>query len=321
MTIILAIALLIGGGTSYVAQNSLPGDVLYSVKVNLNEEVQGFVAFGSEAKARLSAGLAERRLEEAEKLAVDGKLTTETRANIESRFEEHGKAFEEELKNIDSSESSTAILEINSNFEASLKANEQILVGVADKKESGRAEVESLLIKVRSRLSTTVKSRSDAEAKVSAGVGVDVKVAAEGKLKATENKISEVKDFIAKTKSASNVNASAKAETRIRVAEEAVVRGKAELEASSYGKAFASFEEAMRIAQEAKLLVTGGAKINLDINLGGVGVGSGGGTTTNSGDGTSSGASIKVESSTKINSGNSSSGVSGDGKLKVGIGL
>lgn len=39
MQIALLIALLLGGGTSIAAQNALPGDMLYSVKVNGDMDV------------------------------------------------------------------------------------------------------------------------------------------------------------------------------------------------------------------------------------------------------------------------------------------
>src|SRR3989338_6446139 len=49
MTIALIIALLIGGGTSFAAEGAVPGDVLYPVKVNINEEIRGVVAFSDTA--------------------------------------------------------------------------------------------------------------------------------------------------------------------------------------------------------------------------------------------------------------------------------
>ena len=38
MTIALIIALVLGGGTSFAAEGSLPGDLLYPVKIGVNEE-------------------------------------------------------------------------------------------------------------------------------------------------------------------------------------------------------------------------------------------------------------------------------------------
>ena len=72
MPIILILALMFGGGgVSYAAEGAVPGDVLYPIKVSVNEEARDLVTFSPEAKADWESRLVERRLEEAEKL-VEG---------------------------------------------------------------------------------------------------------------------------------------------------------------------------------------------------------------------------------------------------------
>ncbi|OGM97677.1 MAG: hypothetical protein A2735_03705 [Candidatus Yanofskybacteria bacterium RIFCSPHIGHO2_01_FULL_41_21] len=267
MPIILIIALLVGGGTSFAAESALTGDVLYPVKVSVNEEVRGWFAVSSEAQAKWDARRVERRLEEAEKLAAEGRLNAEMRAQIESRLDGHSKAFEDQTKKIETEQNTNASLEINSDFEASLKAHEQVLSRIAAEKGNIRAEVESLLLEVRALLNTTVKARSNAEVKVSVEANGEFRSAAEGKLKAAENKISEARNFIEQMKSSVSASVSAQAEARLEVAESVVARGKAEIEAQTYGEAFASFQEAIRIAQEAKLLVDMNEKIELEMKI------------------------------------------------------
>src|SRR3990167_3128159 len=65
MAIILIIVLLVGGGTSIAANNSLPGDILYPVKLGMNEKVAGWFDTSAEARAQYQSDLAIRRLEEA----------------------------------------------------------------------------------------------------------------------------------------------------------------------------------------------------------------------------------------------------------------
>ena len=321
MPVILIIALLIGGGTSFAAESALPEDVLYPVKISVNEEVRSFVAFSNEAQAKWDARRAERRLEEAEKLAAEGRLNAETRAQIESRFESHAEAFQERTERVEVRQDTKGSFEMNSNFEASLKAHERVLAQIAAEKASVRGEVESLLLEVRTRLKATAKARSNAEAKVSAEVNGEFKTAAEGKLRGAENKISEVHGFIARIKSSVSATAYAQAEARLNAAAEVVARGKAEMEAQTYGKAFASFQEAIRIAQEAKLLVATEERIKLEIKIPSIDVRIEGETKGESGQRTSSGASVEVESKTKVESGNGSTGAEGSGKVKIDIGL
>jgi len=70
VAISLVIAILImGGGTVGASINSLPGDLLYPVKIT-SEKVQTFFTYGNEAKANLYAKLAERRIDEIRALAA-----------------------------------------------------------------------------------------------------------------------------------------------------------------------------------------------------------------------------------------------------------
>lgn len=70
---VLFLSLLVSG-TSYAAEGSLPGDFLYPIKVNMNEEVRGLFVFSVNARAGWEVARVERRLEEAEHLAVRGKF-------------------------------------------------------------------------------------------------------------------------------------------------------------------------------------------------------------------------------------------------------
>src|SRR5436309_3366576 len=76
---IITILALMGGGTSLAAQNALPGDFLYPVKVNVNENIVAGLAFTAEAKAKVETDLAERRLEEAAELAEKSHMSAEAK--------------------------------------------------------------------------------------------------------------------------------------------------------------------------------------------------------------------------------------------------
>ena len=72
--------LLIGGGTVTASANSLPGDMLYSVKI-ATENVREFFTFSDEAKANLYIELAERRVTEVELLIESERVVTESVLN------------------------------------------------------------------------------------------------------------------------------------------------------------------------------------------------------------------------------------------------
>jgi hypothetical protein len=79
----LLIALMVGmGGSSLAAQNALPGDLLYPVKVHVNENVRGAFALDANTKATLQLALLEERLQEAKELSASGKLHGEVEADV-----------------------------------------------------------------------------------------------------------------------------------------------------------------------------------------------------------------------------------------------
>lgn len=75
-------------GTTFAAAGALPGDLLYPVKVHVNENVELAVAFTPEAKVETKTKHALRRLSEAEELYKNGQLDATTTREIKQRFEE-----------------------------------------------------------------------------------------------------------------------------------------------------------------------------------------------------------------------------------------
>jgi len=66
--IIIALLLATSGGTVAAAENSLPGDILYAVKLNVNEKVMSAAAVSDDAEADVQAKFVERRLQEYNKM-------------------------------------------------------------------------------------------------------------------------------------------------------------------------------------------------------------------------------------------------------------
>jgi len=75
MPFIILLAVMIGGGTSLAAQAAVPGDFLYPVKTGVNENIRGALAISADSEAKLQANLLEERIEEAQKLQAEGRLT------------------------------------------------------------------------------------------------------------------------------------------------------------------------------------------------------------------------------------------------------
>ncbi|MEK7672285.1 MAG: DUF5667 domain-containing protein [Patescibacteria group bacterium] len=144
-----ALLLLVTGGTSLAAEYSVPGDLLYPVKIHVNEEVRSALAFSEESKAYIALDRAEERLEEAEVLAVKGKLTPEVRIDLEVRFTRH----------LEQAQKRAATAKINSDIKAKLYVHEETLTKISNtQQEPVKVEIDALNTRIRGQLRDSKKS-------------------------------------------------------------------------------------------------------------------------------------------------------------------
>lgn len=334
MTAIILLVALIGGGFSAAAERSLPGDSLYPVKVELNENVRAWAAVSAEAEASLQTKLAERRLEEAEKLAVEGTLNADARAKIESEFDAHVQTYKQKLDEFEDKDSAKA-LSVTSNFKNSLQTHVRIMEDIsAGVDNETRAHLNGLIDKARAERDNAVRDEEQLEAKVKAEARTYTQTAAQGKMKAAMNKIAEVKGFVDARKETMDDEAKANVEARIRLAEETLAQGKAQLDAGVYGEAFILFQESHNVAQQAKLLVRAKAEFEASAegsakmkgngdNNGNTGVNgnSNGNTNGNTGAGASASASATANSNTQVEVNDNSAGANTNGEAGIEIDL
>lgn len=123
-----------GGGVSLAAENSLPGDVLYPIKVSVNEEVRAALTISKEKKDEWSAQRAERRLEEAEKLDEEGRLDAEKIARLSEAFDRQTAkiALVEQRIELAQSKKAAEISRATEKLDAALTAHSRILAKLTD---------------------------------------------------------------------------------------------------------------------------------------------------------------------------------------------
>jgi hypothetical protein len=171
----------LGAGTSYASEQTAPGDALYPVKI-LNEEVRAAVAFGAEAQAEWESQRAQRRLDEAAKLAASGKLDAEIQADLESRFAAHAERVQARLAMLQTKEQFQAAAGLAAQFEASLEAHNRILATL-EGRDSGRGRsVAAIKRQVATRLQSVQDARANSEDKVDLKKDDSLEVAAAAKI-------------------------------------------------------------------------------------------------------------------------------------------
>lgn len=146
-------------GTAFAAENALPGDVLYNIKVSVNEPVLGAFAVSTEAKASWAIERAERRIEEAASLALSGTLDAKTGEELTARLEEHVTEAENEQAELEKSDM-LAAARVGTNLRVALLAHADILADVrADvEDDDNRARIDAVIEHVSSRTLTSART-------------------------------------------------------------------------------------------------------------------------------------------------------------------
>lgn len=294
MPIALAIILFVtaGGGVSLAAENALPGDALYSIKVNVNEEVRARLAVSSEARTDWEIQRLERRLTEAAEVESRGEVEEEVRSKIEEVFARQARNVEARIADLEARGNAVAAAQLSSNSEAILNVHERILAKLsgednlamkravgsesstslmfsapakdsekrsdeADEKPKGN--MKELLAKVRETRDVTYSLRAKAEDKV------NLESAAEGRLKAAEHKLGEVKKYL--EGKALGEEERLDVEASLAAAAQLIIDGKEKLSAKEYKEAFSLFLMAHRRAQEAKLMIESGQHLRTSASI------------------------------------------------------
>ncbi|MFA5997517.1 MAG: hypothetical protein WC791_03455 [Candidatus Paceibacterota bacterium] len=120
-------SLLVGSSVSFAAEGSVPGDILYPVKVGVNENVRRVVAVTPEAKAALDVALVERRLVEIEKLAALPDTPAELHELAAVNLGKYMHAAEERFETVENDNDGDEDTHIVTNLSAVLSVHEQIL--------------------------------------------------------------------------------------------------------------------------------------------------------------------------------------------------
>jgi hypothetical protein len=118
--------ILSGGSISYGAERALPGDTLYSLKVNVNEEIWSVLAFSDETRVEWETERAERRLEEATALAVLGNIREEIVTQIAENFETHATRVEDSVKKL-ALQAPQRAQELRNDFDVVMSAHVMVL--------------------------------------------------------------------------------------------------------------------------------------------------------------------------------------------------
>lgn len=142
------------GSTSAAAQYSLPGEILYAIKVNINEEVRSLLSVGDTAKAKFESKRAKERLKEASVLARNGNLSESAKVEIETKLVKHVAEVQNSVEKLNEKGEFREALAVGTELEVTLRSSENELSEISTTKPIDTAEDQKETV----HLSSLVKS-------------------------------------------------------------------------------------------------------------------------------------------------------------------
>ncbi|RJQ37139.1 hypothetical protein C4552_01365 [Candidatus Parcubacteria bacterium] len=267
--IVVAIFMVAAGGASYAAEGALPGDLLYPVKVHINEEIRAAAVFNSERRAEWEAERLARRLQEAEELAAAGNLGDQARLEIEERLQAHAERIRAHVAKLEASGKFDVAANVSTGVETSLGIHERILATVvASSTMTGGTE--PLVTSLRARYQAAATAREEVERRISANTALGT--AAQGRIGAADEKIRETRARLEDKRSKFSDAVAARAVARLDLAGRTLADARTKFAADDFSSAFRLAQQAYRIAQEAEILINARSSLSvrLDVDIGSV---------------------------------------------------
>lgn len=265
----LAVVLALGGVT-FAAGDALPGELLYSLKVNVIEKVQSAAAVGSEAEVKLQANFAAKRLKEAEKLALKGNFTSENKATIEAKFKEHTESISSNLVEIEAGADAEAAVEVSAEVESSLKAHGDILEKLSENTDPAtKSDIAVLVGEIRQVVKNVAASNEKVEEKITnESNAAESRIIVEEKKKAAEGAVISAETYFKQTESLFSERTRFLVNEQLEEANKALEFGDSQLSSGRYTDAYRQFRLAQNISHEAVVILETALELNIEIHIG-----------------------------------------------------
>ncbi len=216
----LVIVLVAGAGTTYAAENSLPGDPLYGIKVNVAEPVERVLTASGETQAQWDVTLANRRLEEAEKLAATGALTATNVQIVQTQLADVTQNLNASVATATTAPAATSTVaatssptqvaaiaqasDAQSDLEASLSAHVQVLDALASTSPTVQSVIAPLVAAVRAQAASARIARIAAFSALNANATSSIGSAINSQMQAAASQLNDASDLIGSASSSAS---------------------------------------------------------------------------------------------------------------------
>jgi hypothetical protein len=261
----LSLVLMAGVSTSYAAQTALPGNPLYTVKIAINEPVERATVASSQSETEWDLTLANRRLQEAEKLAASGSLNPKNAAIVETQLNTDTQNFDQSVTaSATSSADAAQVADAQSDLEAALSAHSEVLAALASSTPTSQDQVAPILASIRTRIAKARGARIAALATFDAdATSSSLRIAASSEMQAAVSQLGSVRALArSMIKSASST---AQLADDASTTEVSIAVGNSSLAHGHFKEALAAFQAATRAATETQVGLE--AQVNLGASV------------------------------------------------------
>lgn len=193
----LAVIAIFGTGTSFAAQGSLPGDILYPVKVNILEEVKS-VFLPSTRKPEYEIERTQTRIKEVKKLAEQNKLSDDIKVSVAAQIDDHISTVKKDISNLREKGDIKHVLAISTSLETALDESQEQIQTLTE--EDASVEVAFVKDIIETKKEDVVKDREVIEDQIYTQNTNDenTQEIAKAKLQSTQKVIASIEARLAK---------------------------------------------------------------------------------------------------------------------------
>jgi len=249
----LIIVLVMGGSFAYAAESSLPGQILYPIKINI-EEIKSLSLITSKQKVEWEIERTSRRLGEAAELSIQDKMNSIAREEIKTQIDKHTKKISQGIKEI-GAENPESALAMNSQLESYLNAHGDMLTALKEKTEAN-GDITEIILKTQEKVAIVVEEMKESEELISEDSSPEKKLVVEEKIKKVEEQIDKMQNTIDNLEipvSKSLINNIDERFVKIVELQEQV---KKDIGIEEYGKVSVALQEIYQESEELDLLIS-----------------------------------------------------------------
>lgn len=237
----------------FASQNSLPGDVLYPVKL-LNEGVESATALNTKSQAEVQVKHTITRLAEAEKLASIGNLSNNLVTEIDKQFQTHA---DQTIKDIAALKDGGALIDaaqVSSSFESSLANHQETINQLSSNtttKKQFKNGLSNIATTIQNQIAITSKIQDSLDSSIASSSNkVAAKKYAENRLQSSQEKISALEQHVAES-SLVNQNTNAEVKTNINKVKNLINQSQQKINDGSLNDAFKLLKQADQTTEKA----------------------------------------------------------------------